>query len=169
MDLDRGTLARLDRRLLAGLGHDETYRMVRVPVTASKWATWKRYCDSAGISMGRAIVTLIDRELVSTFGDLTGNHPPVLAEQAEVELARRQEEVAGREEKAAGVEERLQGWSERLRKWEGELETREQRVAFAAEMAGQPKGSTTKVGRNERCPCGSGLKYKHCHGRSGRP
>ncbi len=23
-----------------------------------------------------------------------------------------------------------------------------------------------KVGRNERCPCGSGKKYKHCHGRT---
>ena len=22
-----------------------------------------------------------------------------------------------------------------------------------------------KVGRNEPCPCGSGRKYKHCHGR----
>jgi preprotein translocase subunit SecA len=21
-----------------------------------------------------------------------------------------------------------------------------------------------KVGRNEMCPCGSGKKYKHCHG-----
>ena len=21
-----------------------------------------------------------------------------------------------------------------------------------------------KVGRNEACPCGSGKKYKHCHG-----
>ena len=21
-----------------------------------------------------------------------------------------------------------------------------------------------KVGRNEKCPCGSGKKYKHCHG-----
>ena len=24
-----------------------------------------------------------------------------------------------------------------------------------------------KVGRNEACPCGSGKKYKHCHGRFG--
>jgi preprotein translocase subunit SecA len=24
---------------------------------------------------------------------------------------------------------------------------------------------TPKVGRNEPCPCGSGKKYKHCHGR----
>jgi len=22
-----------------------------------------------------------------------------------------------------------------------------------------------KVGRNEECPCGSGKKYKHCHGK----
>jgi preprotein translocase subunit SecA len=22
-----------------------------------------------------------------------------------------------------------------------------------------------KVGRNDPCPCGSGKKYKHCHGR----
>ena len=29
-----------------------------------------------------------------------------------------------------------------------------------------PNDSTTwgRVGRNEPCPCGSGKKYKHCHG-----
>jgi preprotein translocase subunit SecA len=26
-------------------------------------------------------------------------------------------------------------------------------------------GSANKVGRNDPCPCGSGKKYKHCHGR----
>ncbi|MFN2301998.1 MAG: SEC-C metal-binding domain-containing protein, partial [Gammaproteobacteria bacterium] len=25
--------------------------------------------------------------------------------------------------------------------------------------------SDAKVGRNDPCPCGSGKKYKHCHGR----
>jgi preprotein translocase subunit SecA len=25
--------------------------------------------------------------------------------------------------------------------------------------------SKAKVGRNDPCPCGSGKKYKHCHGR----
>ena len=25
---------------------------------------------------------------------------------------------------------------------------------------------TPKVGRNDPCPCGSGRKYKQCHGRS---
>jgi hypothetical protein len=143
--------------------------MVRVPVAASKWSTWKRYCESAGISMGRAIVTLIDRELVSVFGDHTGDDLPVLAEQAEEELTRRQEQVARREENVSVVEERLRGWNEHLRKWEGELKTRERRVEFAAKMSVRPGEAPTKVGRNERCPCGSGLKYKHCHGRPGRP
>ena len=69
MDLDRGVLARIDRKLLAGFGQDETCRMVRVPVTAAKWATGKRYCDSAGMAMGRAIATLIDHELASMFGN----------------------------------------------------------------------------------------------------
>ena len=26
---------------------------------------------------------------------------------------------------------------------------------------------TPKIGRNDPCPCGSGLKYKNCHGRPG--
>ena len=28
-----------------------------------------------------------------------------------------------------------------------------------------PQSGVPKVGRNEPCPCGSGKKYKHCHGR----
>ncbi|MDD2297084.1 MAG: preprotein translocase subunit SecA [Sphaerochaetaceae bacterium] len=30
----------------------------------------------------------------------------------------------------------------------------------------QIRRTTPKVGRNEPCPCGSGKKYKHCHGRN---
>jgi preprotein translocase subunit SecA len=36
------------------------------------------------------------------------------------------------------------------------------RPVSAGTMAGAPVG---KVGRNDPCPCGSGLKYKRCHGR----
>ena len=168
MDLDRGVLARIDRKLLAGLGQDETYRMVRVPVTEAKWSTWRRYCDSAGVSMGRAIVTLIDRELVSVFGEHTGERLPVFAEEAQEELAARREQVAGREQKAEVVEERLQTWNAHLRTWEVELEARERRIEHSAKTAAQPMEVETKVGRNERCPCGSGLKYKHCRGLPGR-
>jgi SWIM/SEC-C metal-binding protein len=29
----------------------------------------------------------------------------------------------------------------------------------------KPTVSEQKVGRNDPCPCGSGKKYKHCHGK----
>jgi preprotein translocase subunit SecA len=36
----------------------------------------------------------------------------------------------------------------------------------ATRKKAQPKVRTTqKVGRNDPCPCGSGKKYKHCHGK----
>jgi len=38
----------------------------------------------------------------------------------------------------------------------------------AAQAAGQAQSrSGPKIGRNDPCPCGSGKKYKHCHGRPG--
>ncbi|MCL1593213.1 MAG: hypothetical protein M3132_02535, partial [Actinomycetia bacterium] len=80
MDLDRGILARIDRKLLSGLGDDEALRTLRVPATGTKWATWKRYCDSVGVSMGRAVAMLIDRELLSVFGEHTVGEWPVFAQ-----------------------------------------------------------------------------------------
>ena len=40
-------------------------------------------------------------------------------------------------------------------------------AARPQQVAGVPpgaQGAPVKVGRNESCPCGSGRKYKHCHG-----
>ncbi|MOA51511.1 preprotein translocase subunit SecA [compost metagenome] len=31
-------------------------------------------------------------------------------------------------------------------------------------VAAAPVRTEPKIGRNEPCPCGSGKKYKHCHG-----
>jgi uncharacterized protein YecA (UPF0149 family) len=31
----------------------------------------------------------------------------------------------------------------------------------------QPHRAPPKVGRNDPCPCGSGKKFKHCHGAGG--
>lgn len=151
-DLDRGVLARIDRKLLAGLDQDETWRMVRIPVAAANWSTWKRYCDSAGISMGRAIVTLIDRELISVFGDQTRNRASVFAEQAEEELASRQTDVARREQAVAATEERLKRWSEHLRSREDEVEAREMRIETRSKLSAGPENTLVKVGRNDRVP-----------------
>jgi hypothetical protein len=169
MDLDRGTLARLDRQLLAGLGRDERFQMVRVPVTPATWSTWKRYCGTFGISMGRAIVALIDRELNSVFDDANGAAGSMLEEQAQTQLADREAALTRREQELDAAEERVRRWSEHLRGREHRIEVREWRVEAATKLASQPAEVRTKTGRNERCPCGSGLKYKHCHGLPGRP
>ena len=47
---------------------------------------------------------------------------------------------------------------------EAQLEAHK-RAQEAKEKAAQPvKRKTVKVGRNDACPCGSGKKFKHCHG-----
>ncbi|MCP4967528.1 MAG: hypothetical protein GY926_20130 [bacterium] len=77
--------------------------------------------------------------------------------------------MASRERAVSVAEERQRGRSERLRVWETELQTVAQRVELAAKLASQRADGTPKVGRNEQCPCQSGLKYKHCHGLPARP
>ena len=124
MDKDRGILARIDRKLLAGLGDDEAYRTVRVPAIPAKWSTWKRYCDSVGISMGRAVTMLIDRELISVFGEHTGDEPPVFAQRATEELAMREARIVAREREVDADEARMREWDERLRRRKDELEAR---------------------------------------------
>lgn len=50
---------------------------------------------------------------------------------------------------------------------DGELQTLapvQQRTVAAAERDPNNPATWGKVGRNEPCPCGSGKKYKHCHG-----
>jgi len=162
MGLDRGVLARVDRRLLACLGQDETYRMVRVPVTAAIWSTWRRYCDAAGMSMGRAVAVLIGHELSKVVGE-TGDDSPVLTGRVGEELAKRQAEVARREHELKLVEDHLRVWNVAPRRRERDLEAREGRAASPAESPILPE-QWARVGRNEPCPCGSGRKYKRCHG-----
>lgn len=45
----------------------------------------------------------------------------------------------------------------------GEVETRSGDVSRGAALIA-PGDAVPRVGRNESCPCGSGKKYKHCHG-----
>ena len=49
---------------------------------------------------------------------------------------------------------------------EVQLAADDEALASAAARKPQPMvRPTNKVGRNDPCPCGSGKKYKHCHGR----
>ena len=46
---------------------------------------------------------------------------------------------------------------------EKEREIKEKKTQLA-QLLGKPIANTPKVGRNDACPCGSGKKYKKCHG-----
>ena len=52
---------------------------------------------------------------------------------------------------------------------DGELAVRQMPIRTAAAAAvidPQDPGTWGKVPRNAPCPCGSGNKYKHCHGKA---
>jgi len=46
-----------------------------------------------------------------------------------------------------------------------EMEPENGEVAVAEAPKQQPVRVSQKIGRNDPCPCGSGKKYKHCHGK----
>jgi preprotein translocase subunit SecA len=159
MALDRGTLSRIDRRVLAELAHTGGVQAVKVPVSDAVWSTWRRYCEAIGVSMGEGVAGLIAHELETVVGD-EGEPSDVFAEQ----VARQAEERASRLD---ARERELDTRAEQLRRKEVHLAAWEQQIR-AQRMSGTPVRAVTKVGRNERCPCGSGLKYKHCHGLQAR-
>ncbi len=147
-DLDRGALAKIDRRVLSGLGHEEVYQMVRVPASEALWSTWRRYCEALGVSMGRAVSGLIAHELRAVASVTVESEGRFTAE-LDGHLLKRAEALDAREL--------------RLEEWEQRLEAAERRLrAMVRPIDVAARG--VKVGRNERCPCGSGVKYKHCHG-----
>jgi preprotein translocase subunit SecA len=46
-----------------------------------------------------------------------------------------------------------------------EMQAENGEVAVAEAPKQQPVRVSQKIGRNDPCPCGSGKKYKHCHGK----
>ena len=150
MTLNRQTLAKIDKQILSQMDHDEGVQLVKVPVSEAVWSTWRRYCEAVGIPMGRALAVLLHQELASVVEedlDRTGtmlDEREGLVAAGEAAVAVREREVATRE-KALAI--------------------REQRVAAQTKPSAAPLTvPVAKLGRNDLCPCGSGLKYKRCHG-----
>ena len=153
--LDSGRLAKIDQRVFAELDRGDGVQVVKVRVSAAVWSTWRRYCEATGVSMGGGVARLIIGEL-ETVVDGVGTTAAELADQIAEKAAKRSERMDARQRELALRAEGLRTKEERLRTWERELRTPQSPPA-------QPRYGV-KVGRNERCPCGSGLKYKHCHG-----
>ena len=147
MELDRRALAKIDRRILSGLDHNEHSQMVRVPVSEAVWSMWRRYCKALGVAMGRGVAGLIVHELGTVEGSITGGGV-VFAGDLQRRLVARSEDLDVRERRLDERERSLRASERRLR----------------ARVNPLPLSAHAKVGRNEPCPCGSGFKYKRCHG-----
>jgi hypothetical protein len=159
MALDRGTLSRIDRRVFAELAHTSGVQAVKVPVSDAVWSTWRRYCEAVGLSMGEGVAGLIAHEFETVLGD-GGDASGVFADQVARQAEQRTSWLDARERELGALAERLRDKEVHLAAWEQRICTQR--------MSGAPDRAVTKVGRNERCPCGSGMKYEHCHGRAGR-
>jgi hypothetical protein len=153
MALDRGKLAKVDQKVFAELSHASGSQTVRVPVSDAMWSTWRRYCDALGLSMGEAVAVLVSHELESV---VNGDTRDVLAEQAARRAAERGAQLDARER---GLDER----GSRLQAKEAQLLALQRRIQQPPAAVSAPR-AVAKVGRNDRCPCGSGFKYKRCHG-----
>lgn len=164
MTLDKRTLSGIDRKVSAELDSQERFRMVRVPIDDRRWSIWNRYCQAAGISMGRGIVLLIEQELAAV---ATGTRDEIARDPISVEV---EENLAAQQATVAAIEERLALEARRLQQWERQLEyrrdeLRRKELQIGSPTAPRPVASRQpNIGRNDPCPCGSGVKYKRCHG-----
>ncbi len=169
MALDKGTLANIDRRVFAELDRSVGTQAVKVPLSTAAWSTWRRYCEAVGLSMGEGVAAMIDHELRSVVreGDFR-NGGAVFAARAEEQIAARESQITVRERELTLAEKRMRECQRLLGVREAELRELEQRIRADSSPALRPDETHYKIGRNERCPCRSGLKYKHCHGLAGR-
>jgi len=110
---------------------------------------------------------LIDRELISVLGEHTDDKNLCLLNVPRGELAIREAKIVARAREVDTDEWRLCDRGDRLHSWEGVLDARERRAELASMDASWPSTTRVKVGRNERCPCWSGLKCRRGHGRPG--
>lgn len=158
MSLDHGTLARIDRRILAQLDGEGRPQLAKIPVSDATWDIWRRYCRLAGISMGQGLALLIAHELAT---EIDGAAPVdhVLGDTVGAHIAALEESVADQKRHLDVARARLRERDQLIRSLQQEL--RVVQAELAARAIPVP-ASPLRVGRNDPCPCGSGLKYKFC-------
>lgn len=142
---------------------------VKVPLSDAMWSTWRRYCETVGLTMGEGIAGLIDHELRTIIDETAGEGGQVFVGRAEQLKVAREETWAIRERDLKAREEGVRGRERLLGTRERQLRAMELRIRTAVSQTPRAVERRDKVGRNERCPCRSGLKYKHCHGLADRP
>lgn len=96
------------------------------------------------------MVTDVNREIVSFL--FRGNIPVSNPDQVQQAREPKRDNMAGL----------------RTTRDDGSAERQQLAASGGEQKKRQPVRVESKVGRNEPCPCGSGKKYKHCHGAAGK-
>ena len=105
--------------------------------------------------MGAGIAAVMEHELEMVVGDGPGD-TAVLVEALADRSGRLERRVVDLEAELASRERELTLKGQRLEHLERRLRAAPARLIWS--------GDAWKVGRNDPCPCGSGVKYKRCHG-----
>lgn len=173
MSLGRQVLRKIDDALRVEFDQETGEWMAKVPISGATKVVWQRYCQAVGVRMGEGVALLIHHELAS----IAGEDAETLADR----LKTRESEMKARAQELIDREKEFKEQERALVSREADLADREQKVAarehkvsvieesLAHQLRGsarvQPVGrSSRKLGRNEACWCGSGKKYKYCHG-----
>jgi hypothetical protein len=164
MTVDRRTLARIDRCLLSKLDGDGGPQLVKVPVSDAVWDVWRRHCRLAGVTMGEGLAALLAHDLLTEVGEVAPADD-VLGGRLAAEITELRDAVAGQKRLLETARVRLRQRDEQIRALEQQLRVAKHQLETALINAGPAR---ERVGRNDACPCGSGLKYKLCHATSDR-
>jgi preprotein translocase subunit SecA len=90
---------------------------------------------------------------------------PSVSDEAEAEQRRIQESQAAAEERRRAAQSAVQDMTRGIqKKHEKDLKELQFGAADAGTASQTVSNGGPKVGRNDPCPCGSGKKYKKCHG-----
>jgi uncharacterized protein YecA (UPF0149 family) len=148
--------------------------MAKVPISGATKAVWQRYCQAVGVRMGEGVALLMLHELASIVDeeDVETLADRLIAREAEMnakaqELKDRDKELKQRDRTLFLREADLEGREREVTAREENVAAVEQSLARRLEASprvqpvGRPK---RKLGRNDPCWCGSGKKYKFCHG-----
>jgi preprotein translocase subunit SecA len=106
-------------------------------------------------NMFYALVGRVNREVISFL--FRGSVPVRREEDEQIEMVSAEEQAARQAQQA---EQEQQMRERQLR----EQKMREQREQQQLQQANQPFLKQQKIDRNDPCPCGSGKKFKNCHG-----
>ena len=98
-------------------------QLVKVPVSEAVWSTWRRYCEAAGVNMGRGLAVMIHQELAAFVGE---------------DLAGLAERLRDRESKIVALEAELARRAEALDRTERTLVVRERQLAAEALTTPRP-------------------------------